>query len=190
MIAHIHGEVADKTLKSLIVDVSGVGYELLCPASTIDATRLNETMKFYTYHHVREQAQELYGFETPGGKDLFQLLITVNGIGPKAGLAIMSLGDETNIRSAIASGDVAFITSASGVGKKGAEKVVLDLKDKVGGIVATGSSVQSPQPVARDDALEALLALGYNKPQAEQALSRVDQSLDPEEKIRQALKEI
>lgn len=191
MIAHIAGEVVEKTLNALIIDVSGVGYELLCPGRTVDAARVGEHMKIHTYHHVREQAQELYGFESPGGKDLFIKLISVNGVGPKAGLAIMSLGDDQSIRSAIASGDVAFITSASGVGKKGAEKVVLELKDKVGGVISsTGSSVQAPHPVTRDDALEALLALGYSKSQAEGALSRVDQSLDVEDKIRLALKEI
>src|SRR5690606_29611591 len=113
-------------------------------------------------HHVREQAEELFGFSSLAAKKLFELLITVQGIGPKAALAILSLGSAEEVRNAIANGDVTFITKASGVGKKSAERVVVDLSDKVGLPTQYGSlqPVQSELPV-NDEALEALIALGY-----------------------------
>lgn len=189
MIAHISGQIVQKTLNSVVIDVSGVGYEILAPARIIDNLNQNDTTILYTYHHVREQSQELFGFDDPNGKDLFEKLISVNGVGPKAGLAIMSLGDDSEIRSAIASGDVGYITSASGVGKKGAEKVVLDLRDKVGGEIRTDNGSLSPQTV-QDDALDALISLGYSQQQSLHALGQIDSSLPVEDKIKLALKDI
>jgi len=190
MIAHISGQIVQKTINSVIVDVSGVGYEILAPARVIDDINVNDETILYTHHHVREQSQELFGFSDPNAKDLFEKLITVNGIGPKAGLAIMSLGDDSEIRSAIASGDVPYIKSASGVGKKGAEKVVLDLKDKVGGTVSVSGSTPVQQEVASDDALDALVSLGYSMQDAAKAISKLDQNLPVEEKVKLALRGI
>jgi len=132
MIAHIRGVVAEKFAGSLVVDVGGVGYELSVPLGDFDSATLNDEVKFYTYHHVREQAEELFGFSSLAAKKLFELLITVQGIGPKAGLAILSLGTAEQVRNAIANGDTVFVTQASGVGKKSAERVIVDLGDKVG----------------------------------------------------------
>jgi len=187
MIAHISGQIVQKNLNSVVVDVSGIGYEVLAPAKVIDNLNINEETILYTHHHVREQSQELFGFDNPSGKDLFEKLITVNGIGPKAGLAIMSLGDDSEIRTAIASGDVAYITSASGVGKKGAEKVVLDLRDKVGGVISTTGTSATAET---DDALDALVSLGYSTNDATKALSKIDKTLSVEEKVKLALRQI
>lgn len=188
MIAHVIGTVAEKFLDSVIIDVQGVGYEVLVPTSEYDAMTLKDETKLYTHHHVREQSEELYGFSSLAGKRLFELLITVQGIGPKAALAILSLGSADQVRSAIAAGDAAYIQGASGVGKKTAERVVVDLKDKVGlpGVYETGSNVI----VRDDDALDALLALGYNVRQASESLAQIDSSLSVEDRIRAALKEL
>ena len=188
MISHISGQIVQKNLSSIMVDVSGIGYEILMPARTIDNLNLNDEAILYTHHHIREQSQELFGFAAIGGKELFKQLITVNGIGPKAGLAIMDLGDDENIRSAIASGDFNYISNAKGVGKKGAEKLVLELKDKVGGVISN-SATQSIN-VESDDALDALISLGYSNGDATKALSKIDQTLSVEEKVKLALRQI
>lgn len=189
MIAHVAGVVAEKFLDSVIVDVHGVGYEVLVPASEYDALTLHTDVKLYTHHHVREQTEELYGFSTLSGKRLFELLITVQGVGPKAALAILSLGDAEIVRNAIASSDAGFIQKASGVGKRTADRVVVDLADKVGLPSQVVSSGNTDTPVnTNDDALDALLALGYNVRQASEMLAKVDNALPLEEKIRLALK--
>src|SRR6476646_1719106 len=132
MIAHVDGTVTEKLQSSVIVDVNGVGYEVNVAAGDFERAQLNEKIKFYTYHHIREQSQELYGFSTLAAKKLFELLITVQGVGPKAAQSILSLADSEVVRNAIANSDSAFVSKASGVGKRIAERVVVDLSDKVG----------------------------------------------------------
>ena len=128
MIAHISGKIAEKFNGSIIVDVSGVGYEVIVPQYEYDKAMLDNSIKLYTYHHIREQSQELFGFSSLAAKKIFELLITVQGIGPKAGIAIMSLGDYEQVRNAIANEDSKYIQKANGVGKKSAERVIVDLR--------------------------------------------------------------
>ncbi len=192
MIAHIQGEVVEKFAGAVIVDVNGVGYEVSLSNIDFDDTNLNEKRKFYTYHSVRENAEELYGFSSLAAKKLFELLIGVQGVGPKAAMAILSLAAPEEVRNAIANTDAAFVAKASGVGKKTAERVIVDLRDKVGtpshygATEVTGISV----PVAgkSDEALDALIALGFPLKEATAALATVDASLSVEERIREALK--
>lgn len=190
MIAHISGVVAEKFNSSVIVDVHGVGYEVAVALGDYERSLLNEPMKFYTYHHIREQSQELFGFTSLAAKKLFEMLITVQGVGPKAGLSILSLGESEVVRNAIANGDVAFITKASGVGKRIAERVIVDLTDKVGLAIRTNvDGVGLSQPVAHtDEALEALMALGYNLNDATHALEGVSTDLSTAERVTQALR--
>ncbi|EDK72283.1 Holliday junction DNA helicase RuvA [candidate division TM7 genomosp. GTL1] len=185
MIAHVVGRLTEKFIDSIIIDVNGVGYEVLVTALEYEELALQEEVKLYTYHHVREQVEELYGFSSLAGKRLFELLITVQGIGPKAALAILSLGDPEVVRSAIASSDSGFIQRASGVGKRTADRVVVDLADKVG---LPSQAGHTPKQAGGDDALDALLALGYNVRQATEVLAELDTTLTVEEKVRQALK--
>lgn len=190
MIAHVSGIVAEKFNSSIIVDVQGVGYEVAVAAGDYEQALLNEPVKFYTYHHIREQSQELFGFTSLAAKKLFELLITVQGVGPKAALAILSLGDSEVVRSAIANGDAAFITKAAGVGKRIAERVVVDLTDKVGlairtDVTATGVSQQLSHT---DEALEALMALGYSLNDATRALEGIPMDLSTADRVTQALK--
>ncbi len=188
MIAHVSGTVAEKFLESVIIDVQGVGYEVLVSAIEYDTLTLNTKVKLYTHHHVREQAEELYGFSTLAGKRLFELLVTVQGVGPKAALAILSLGEAEVVRNAIAHSDAAFIQKANGVGKRTADRVVVDLADKVGLPSLQSSKTAVASTATADDALDALLALGYNVRQASEALATVDNNLSVEDKIRSALK--
>ena len=190
MIAHVSGVVAEKFGSSVIVDVHGVGYEVAVAAGDYERALLNEPAKFYTYHHIREQSQELFGFTSLAAKKLFEMLITVQGVGPKAALAILSLGDSELVRNAIANGDSAFITKASGVGKRIAERVVVDLTDKVG--LALRSDV-SPTGISHtiqhaDEALEALMALGYTLNDATRALENVPMDLSTADRVTMALK--
>lgn len=187
MIAHVSGTIVEKVGSSLIVDVNGIGYEVQVPLNDFEQYILNQEAKLYTHHHIREQSQELFGFSTLAAKRLFELLISVQGIGPKAALAILGLGSAEVIRGALAAGDSAFIQKASGIGKKGAERVVLDLRDKVG---LPGSYQGGGVTVAAgsDDALDALMALGFTIKQASEALENIDQGLTPEQKVREALK--
>lgn len=192
MIAHIIGEVAEKFDSSVIVDVNGVGYEIALTALDFDATTVGDTQKFYTHHSVRENGEDLYGFSSLAAKKLFELLTSVNGIGPKAGMAILSLAAPEEVRNAIANADVAFISKASGVGKKSAERVIVDLRDKVGlpsHVGATEVFVPTGAKPEKDEALDALIALGFPLKEATEALEKVDKNLSVEERIRAALKQ-
>ena len=190
MIAHIRGKITEKFGNSLIIDVAGVGYEITVPTPDFDAVMLDEEKKFFTYHSIRENAEELYGFSSLMAKKLFELLISVQGVGPKAGIAILSLAEPEEVRNAIANADTAFISKASGVGKKSAERVIVDLRDKVGipshyGATATKYTTAAD---ANDEALDALMALGFSLKEASLALEKVDKSLSTEERIKLALK--
>jgi Holliday junction DNA helicase RuvA len=190
MIAHVSGVVAEKFNGAIIVDVHGVGYEVAVALGDYEKALLSEPIKLYTHHHIREQSQELFGFSSLAAKKLFEMLITVQGVGPKAALSILSLADSETVRNAIANGDAAFITRAAGVGKRIAERVVVDLTDKVGLPIRTnvGLTGLSQAIDHADEALEALMALGYNLADATRALEGVSMELSTAERVTQALK--
>ena len=186
MIAHISGKVAEKFLTSLIVDVNGVGYEVFVPTPDFDTFNLDDKIKLYTFHRISENAEELYGFSSLAGKRIFELLISVNGVGPKAALNLLSLGTAEEIRNAIANRDSAFLSSAKGIGKKTVERIILELFDKVGdpsSLTPTRSALNE-----HDEALDALIALGFQLKEATAILNKIDPSLPTSERIRLALK--
>ena len=190
MIAHLKGLIEEKFGNTLTVDVNGVGYEVMVPMPDFEAVNLGEERKFFTYHSVRENAEELYGFSSLAAKKIFEMLVGVQGIGPKAAIAILSLAEAEEVRNAIANADVAFISKASGVGKKTAERVIVDLRDKVGvpshyGATETKFAVNVAE---NDEALDALIALGFPLKEATAALEKVDTSLPVEERVKLALK--
>lgn len=189
MIAHIQGTVAEKFGGTIVVDVAGVGYEINVAAGDYETVTLDQSVKFYTYHHIREQSQELFGFSSLAAKKLFEMLITVQGIGPKAALAILSLDEAENVRNAIANSDSVYLAKASGVGKKTAERVVVDLSDKVGMpiIYRRQDGIQTELNTS-DEALEALIALGYTLSDATIALDGVDMTLSTSDRVREALR--
>lgn len=188
MIAHVRGTATEKFASSVIIDVAGVGYEVAVPLGDFEAVVLGEQVKFFTYHHVREQAEELFGFSSLAAKKMFELLITVQGVGPKAALAILSLGTAEHVRNAIANSDVEFVTKASGVGRKSAERVIVDLGDKVGLPGAYEKSAAQTELNTNDEALEALMALGYTLADGMKALENVDPKLPTAQRVTQALK--
>lgn len=189
MIAHVSGVTSEKFGNSVIVDVGGVGYEVQLALGDYDSVLIDQPIKFYTYHHIREQSQDLFGFSSLAAKKLFEMLITVQGVGPKAALAILSLGSAEEVRNAIANSDSAFIMQATGVGKKTAERVVVDLADKVG--LPTYYQQSTPAQTelnTNDEALEALMALGYSLADASRALEGVDPKLPTAKRVTEALK--
>jgi holliday junction DNA helicase ruvA len=188
MIAHISGKIVEKFAGSIIVDVAGVGYEVIVPINEFERAVLGDDIKFYTYHNITDRSQELFGFSSLAAKKLFELLITVQGIGPRAGVAIMSLGETEDVRNSIACEDAKFIQKASGVGKKSAERVILDLKDNVGMAISKHNGVGANISLASDEALEALIALGFNLNDATKALEQIPRDLPTEERITLALK--
>ncbi|MBQ1540243.1 Holliday junction branch migration protein RuvA [Candidatus Saccharibacteria bacterium] len=189
MIAHLKGKITEKFGNSLIIDVNGVGYEVTVPTPDFEAVHLDEERKFYTYHAVRENAEDLYGFSTLAAKKIFELLISVQGIGPKAAIAILSLAEAEEVRNAIANADAAFIAKASGVGKKSAERVIVDLRDKVGIPSHYGATeAKFKKADEPDEALDALIALGFPLKEATAALEKVATDLPVEERVRLALK--
>lgn len=191
MIATLTGVVAEKLGGTVVLDVHGVGYGLLVTNEDFGRLTVGEASKVYVHEHIREQAYDLFGFCTLDTKQLFELLLAVNGVGPKMALSVLSIGSTNNVRAAIATGDVKYIQQASGVGKRVAERIVVDLKDKVGlegvELSATGL-LQGDNVLLQDEAVEALVALGYSVQDAGLALQGVDASLPAGERVKQALK--
>lgn len=191
MIATLQGVVSEKLSDMVVLDVQGVGYGLLVPAEEFGRLATGEPAKLYVYEHIREQSHDLFGFLSKDTKALFEQLLEVNGVGPKMALNVLSIGTAQSVRTAIAGGDVKFIQQANGVGKRVAERLVVDLKDKVGlaGVdLASTGLLQSEDALLQDEAVEALVALGYTPADAAKALQSVSSSLPTEERIKQALK--
>lgn len=191
MIASLNGVVGDKLADRVIVDVQGVGYGVYVTAEDHGRLVTGEPVKIYIYEYVREQAHDLFGFLSRQTQSLFELLLDVNGVGPKMALNVLSVGPDADVRAAIAGGDVRFIQQASGVGKKVAERVVVELKDKVGLVgvdLETSGLLQSEAGVFTDEAVEALVALGYSAQDAGKALQGIEADLPTDERVKQALK--
>ena len=179
MIAIINGTVVDKIDDQIVVDCGGVGYGLLVPGEDWAKLNIGSSAKLFVYEHIREQSYDLYGFTLINTKKLFELLLGVNGVGPKMALSVLSVGSTDDVKSAIAEGNVKFLQAANGVGKKVAERVVVDLKDKVGFGANPDATTFLTSPTLNrfDEAQEALVSLGYSAQDAANALANVDKEL-------------
>jgi Holliday junction DNA helicase RuvA len=189
MIATLTGKISEKIADLIVIDCDGVGYGVSVPFEDFGALHTGEETKLYIYEHIRETEHSLFGFRNLQTKVLFEQLLSVNGVGPKMALSIMSLANSSQVRQAIAGGDTKFISQASGVGKRVAERVVVDLKDKVGLTSdenATDFLTTSANP--NDEALQGLVALGYTVNDAAEALKNIDEKLSAEDRIKAALK--
>jgi Holliday junction DNA helicase RuvA len=178
VIARLRGTVAARRASGLVLDVGGVGY--LVAATPRVTARVGEEATVETYLHVRDDALQLYGFADADERDLFEHLLSVQGVGPKVALAIVSGSTPADLRRAIALEDTARFEAIPGIGRKTAQRVVLELKEKL----ASAAPSAAPHLVARD----ALVELGYSLVEAEQALAVTDPDAAPEERVRQALK--
>lgn len=190
MIATLSGVVSEKLADMLVLDVRGVGYGLQVTAEDFDRLAMGEQAKLYVHEHVREQGYDLFGFVQLDTKKLFEQLLGVKNVGPKVALAVLDIGNAAGVRGAIAAGDVKLLQSAKGVGKRAAEQIVVELRDKVG-LVATDAAeniVGRPGVNIQDEAVEALVSLGYSPQDASLALKDIDAELPTEDRIKLALK--
>ena len=200
MIAYIKGVLEDIGVGSVVVDNNGVGYEISVPDNLVnELPAIGNEVKIYTYLHVREDVMQLFGFLEKSDVEMFCLLITVSGIGPKGALGILSVLTSEDLKFAILAGDAKTISSAPGIGKKSAENTILELKDKVKLVDAfeaklekTQKKEQNSNSLARQEAAEALVALGYNQSEALKAIRKVDmtEDMNTETLLKLALKNI
>jgi len=185
MISRLRGAPAGRTVDGLVLDVGGVGYLVAATPSALRRADGAPEMTLETYLHVREDALQLYGFADAAERALFVHLLGVGGIGPKVALAVVSSAPAADLQRAIALGDTARFQAIPGIGKKTAERIVLELKDSIGDAIETSVGAGAPRElVARD----ALVELGYSVVEAERALARVDPGLPAEERVREALR--
>jgi Holliday junction DNA helicase RuvA len=186
VIARLRGKPVGSTPEGLVLDVGGVGYLVAATPSVLRNVEGREEIVVETYLHVRDDAMQLYGFADRAERELFIQLLTVNGIGPKVALAIVSGSPADELRRAIVREDIARFQVIPGIGKKTAERIVLELKEKIGAGVTELST--APSGDAHITARDALVELGYTLVEAERALADTDPALPPEDRVRLALK--
>jgi Holliday junction DNA helicase RuvA len=185
MIARLKGQIEENNLSNIIVDVSGVGYKINCTLETSKELKVGGGVQFHTFLDVKENSLELYGFLNEDDKKLFELLLSVNGVGPKTALNILNSTSQNTLIEGIASGDPKHLQEISGLGKKQCEKLVMTLKDKVGGEELDEKSLSGTS-----DAIEALASLGYSKKEIRDTVSKINKKLKTEEIIKEALKKL
>ena len=190
MISQLRGVIVEHDGVATVVDCGGVGYGVKTLQDEQPGMHLGKESKLFIYEHIKEDAHDLYGFMTKSRKDLFEKLLSVNGVGPKAAAAITNLDNESKVRTAISNGDTKFISSAPGVGKKVAERVVVDLKNKLG-LKASDDATAFLQEMSvdgEDEAMQALISLGFERADAGAILNKIDPSLHVNERIKLALR--
>lgn len=197
MIYSLKGELTYIDAQFVVVECGGVGFKCFTSLNTSQSVgKIGSEVFLYTYLSVREDAMDLFGFSTSAELDAFKLLITVSGVGPKAAVSILSQLSPDKLAIAIASSDVKAITQANGVGKKTAERVVLELKDKMAGVAgeevsyAAGAAASAVEESAAGEAVAALVALGFSQSDAAVAVGQMDKSLSADEMIRIGLKQL
>lgn len=198
MITYVKGELTEINDTSIVVECYGVGYEIMVPASILsELPAIGDMVKVYTFQYVREDILDLYGFLTKDDLSIFKLLITVNGIGPKGALSILSVIRPDDLRLAVLSDDVKAIQRAPGIGGKTAQKLIIELKDKLSleDVINHNDNVVTAIPASgstRDEAIEALVSLGYSSSEAIRAVRDVpnQDGMDSEELLRAALKKL
>ncbi len=185
MIAALSGTVHYKDTNTLVIDVSGVGYRVLVPTDVVIGSNLSAPIFLWTHLAVRETSLDLFGFLERETLEVFELLITISGIGPKTALGILNVASPATLRQAVASSDTSYLTRVSGIGKKNAEKIVLELKDKLK--VSDEDRVGDHR--SEGDAMEALLSLGYSERDAREVLKKVPkETTGASERVKAALK--
>lgn len=194
MITFLQGTLEESWPGKLVILAGGVGYEVVIPMlGEAEFGSIGDTVRVLTHHHIREQEQTLYGFPTEDSRDLFRLLINrVSGVGPKVAMSVLSGMASGDFKRAVVSGDIVTISKIKGLGKKTAERIVLELGDKVGVKEAWQAQTESglsPDQVAKNDALLALISLGYKQSEAQKAIDKVPAEIvQPDEMLRAALR--
>ncbi len=185
MIRMIHGTIISSGDKSVVVDTGGIGYEIFTTPATVADLQINTPVEFWTHLAVREKSMDLFGFQNSGELSFFELLLDVSGIGPRSALSIVGVAPVGTLQSAIATGDTSYLTKVSGIGKKMAEKIIVELRDK---LAAAGYDSSEGDLREKSDALEALTTLGYTASDARTALRQVgEKDIPTSDRIKQAL---
>ena len=187
MIAHIKGTVVHKTDKFLVVDVNGVGYKVSVTTDTISSISEGSEASLWIYTAVRETSIDLYGFPTNEEMGFFELLLDVSGIGPKSALGILAVASIDTLKKAIATGDTSYLNKVSGIGKKTAEKIVIELRDKLKAHIGESGAPSSLR--GESDIVEALKSLGYSQNEARDTLKQIPSEIEgTNARIKEALK--
>ncbi len=189
MIAILSGVVAEHIGGEVVLDVHGVGYGVIVTQSDAGVLQNGAQAKLYIHEHIREDSHTLFGFSKLEAKELFEQLLSVKNVGPKVAMSVLDIGSSSDVRAAIAGGDVKRLQTAKGVGKRAAEQMVVELRDKVGAPVGSGAEdiVGRAGVDIADEAVMALVSLGYSEVDAATALRDIDALLPTEDRIRQAL---
>lgn len=186
MISQIAGQIILKMEKYIVIDISGIGYKVFATTELLSIAKLEEKIRVWTYLAVRENALDLYGFSSKEELDFFELLITISGVGPKTAIGILNVATVGSLRKAISTGETAHLTKVSGIGKKIADKIVLELKGKLGSYEEVNLGLKE-----EIDALEALKSIGYSHKESREALKEIDVSLKTtSDRVKAALKHL
>lgn len=191
MISYLRGKIIDTGERYVVVDVGGVGYKVFVTDDSLHTLKIDSDTSLQIHTVVREDAFDLYGFTSKKDKGIFELLISISGIGPKSALNILSIVSSETLASAVQTGSTSHLVKVSGIGKKTAEKIVLELRDKLGGFVGDDSPEWKAGMSSDADAIEALKALGYDADEAREALKKISKDLtDTGAKVKAALKNL
>jgi Holliday junction DNA helicase RuvA len=190
MIASLKGIITEKHLNRVIIECAGVGYGVFITLADSEKLQPSHEAKLFIFENIKEDAHDMFGFLGQDSKHLFEQLLSVKNVGPKVAMSVLDIGPSNVVRLAISNGDVKQLQTAKGVGKRAAEQMVVELRDKVGAVVGEAAEdiVTRGGADMNDEALQALLALGYSEADAAIALKNVDKTLPTEERIKQALK--
>ena len=190
MISFLRGKILRRALNFIIIDVRDVGYKVFVNSASLSEAAEGQQAEFYIHQHVKEDALDLYGFRSLEELEMFELLLSISGVGPKSALGVLVVGKVGDIKESIARGDSSLLTKVSGIGKKTAERIVLELREKVGKM-AIGSQIGTGGMGISigGDEIDALMSLGYSLQQAREALQKVDPSItDTGKRIKEALR--
>lgn len=189
MIAYLSGQILVKANNYLILSTNNIGYRLFVGESLQEELKVGEKRDFYISHQIREDSSDLYAFRSLRELELFELLLSVSGVGPKSALSVLSIASVDNIQEAIIGADATLLTKVAGIGKKTAERIVLELKSKIAkNLGASLSSFESSSNFS--DELDALMVLGYSLPDARSALQSLDDNLNSSDRLKLALKKL
>lgn len=183
MISYLEGTLLHKETDHIILLCQGIGYKVFVTQEVLESCVLEEKKIFWIHHHIREQASDLYGFENRSDMDFFNLLLGVNGIGPKSALGVMNTAPTESLIQSISHNDLTHLTKVAGIGKKSAEKILLELRDKVTSVELS----DTPYSPGASDALEALMSLGFSEKDARKTIQSLDPNLTTQEMITKAL---
>jgi Holliday junction DNA helicase RuvA len=190
MISYLKGKIQNKGKNYVIVAIGDIGYKVFVNDSQRLELDIGQAVEFYTFHNIREDASDLYGFYQMEALEMFELLLSISGVGPKSAMAALGIARLSDIRDSIGRGDPSLLVKVSGIGKKTAERIVLELRDKIG-INAKGRGSKGGDNNISSDEIDALMALGYSLQQAREALLRVEAGVkDSGERIKAALRTI